>query len=137
VIRLVGSFELHDFIALLSRSLLSCTHWSGNHTIVNAGRPLFISTSTSIIVESRPFTAIECTIEIIVLKLFNYIHNIYKYILKANKKQKAYMLSVFYEIHNYLATFDSSVYSFMKLLSSGGVLLNSEAPFHTIVHTLI
>jgi hypothetical protein len=47
VILVIGSLFPADFIADLSLSLLSCTHWSGSHTITKLGKPLFISTSIS------------------------------------------------------------------------------------------
>ena len=65
VIRLVGSLAWLDLSALLRRSLLSWTDVSASHTMVNAGRPLLMSTSTSMIVVSRPFTLIQWTVEII------------------------------------------------------------------------
>gem|GEM_PF-570917 len=48
VILVIGSLFPADFIADLSLSLLSCTHWSGSPTITKLGSPLFMSTSISI-----------------------------------------------------------------------------------------
>lgn len=65
VILLLESFILLDFIALRSRSLLSWTHWSGNHTMVKAGSQLLISTSVSMTVDSSQFIDNEWIWEII------------------------------------------------------------------------
>jgi hypothetical protein len=58
VILVVGNLVSLDFIADFNLSLLSCTHWSGKPTIVKAGKPLFISTSTSTIVDSSQLIVI-------------------------------------------------------------------------------
>jgi hypothetical protein len=60
-----GNFVQLDFKAERSLSLASLTHWSGNQTISKYGIPLFISTSTSIISEIKPLTAIELILLII------------------------------------------------------------------------
>ena len=63
--RVGGSLAPEDLSAERRRSLLSWTHWSGSQTMVKAGSPLFISTSTSTTVVSSPLTVIARVTDII------------------------------------------------------------------------